>query len=215
MACSNLSKDEHNFTCFAKACVELMTLPLVDILFGLIKPIDLHNEISKSSLLTGKTKLQKGQIGICFIAPPNLPNYNKFDVTLLYTLIRNLCPSLRPTQGWGKQPKHTDTKIGDDIERLRGFRNTNFAHANSTAMPDIEFEVLWKKLKSVIQRIQTFTKAWSSTNYEQKLTEIESCRYGYEDREKYKLLLEATLYTSKQLDDIGKLIFNKNKTKKN
>lgn len=215
MACSYLSKEEHNFTCFAKACVELITLPLIDILFGLIKPIDLHNEITNSSLLTGKTRLQQGQLVICFIAPPNVPNYNKFDVTLLYTLIRNLCPSLRPTQGWGKQPKATDTQIGDDIERLREFRNTCFAHANSTAMSDIKFEALWKNLKSIVLRIQKFTKAWNHTNYEQKLTEIESCRFGYEDREKYKLFLEATLNASKQSEDIGKLIFDKIKTRKN
>lgn len=209
MTSSYLSKDEHNFTCFAKACVELITLPLVDILFNRIKPINLHNEILKSSLLNGKNKLQKGQLGICFISPPGLPNYNHFDVTLLYTLIRNLCSSLTPTQGWGKNPNPADTKIGDDIERLREFRNAYFAHANCTAMSDGKFEVLWKKLKTVIQRIQIYTKAWSNTNYEQKLTEIESCRFGYEDREKYKLLLEATLYASKQSEDIGKLIFEK------
>lgn len=212
MACSYLSKEEHNFTCFAKACVDLITLPLIDILFGLIKPIDLYNEISKSSLLIGKSKLNEAQSKLCLISPPKLPNYNQFDVTLLYTLIRNLCSSLKPTRGWGKVPKPTDTQIGDDIERLRLFRNNYFAHAKSTAMSDVEFGVLWKNLKSVLLRIQTYTIAWSNTNYEQKLTEIESCRYGYEDREKYKSFLEATLYTLKQAEDMGKYILDKNKT---
>lgn len=204
MACSYLSKEDHNFICFAKAGLDLIKLPLIDILFGLIKPVDLHNEISKSSLLTGKTKLNEIQSRKCFISPPRLPNYNDFDVTLLYTLIRNLCSSLKPTQGWGKEPKSTDTQIGDDIERLRLFRNNCVAHANSTRISDVEFGVLWKNLKSVLLRIQTYTKAWSNINYEKELTEIESCRYGYEDREKYKNYLEATLYTLKQAEDMGK-----------
>lgn len=204
MASSYLSKEEHNFTCFAKACVDLLKLPLIDILFGLIKPIDLYNEISKSSLLIGKSKLNEVQTKICFISPPGLPNYKKFDVTLLYTLIRNLCSSLKPTQGWGKEPKPTDTQIGDDIERLRLLRNSSFAHAKSTRMSDVEFGVLWKNLKSVLLRIQTYTKAWSNINYEQELTEIESCRFGNEDRENYKLFLETILCTLKQAEDMGK-----------
>lgn len=209
MARSYLSKEEHNFTCCAKACLDLIPLPLIDILDDVIKPIDLHNEISKSSL---SNKLNKGQKVICYISPPGVPQYNQFDVTLLYTLIRNLCLSLKPTQGWGKKPNPADTKIGDDIERLRLFRNKYFAHANSATISDQKFQSRWQKLKSVIQRIQTYTKAWSKTDYVQTLTEIENFRFGFHDLEKYKRFLDAILYTSKQSEFIGKLLFDSNLT---
>lgn len=198
MTSSYLSKAEHSFVCFAKVCVDFLKIPLIDILTNIIKPVDLYSEISKSPLspITGNIKLRPDQLKICFLSPPDLPNYNQFDVTLLYTLIRNLCPSLSPTLGWGKKPRTTDIRIGDDIERLRLFRN-NYAHTNSTEIPDDEFENLWKNLKSVIQRCQSFTK--SSTNYEQELTNIESIRFGYGDLEKYKLLLEAAIHISRQM----------------
>lgn len=153
MATNDLSKAGHNFTCFAKVCVDLMKLPLIDVLKFFIKPQDLHTNIQNSSLTTGKNKLRQDQLKICFIPPPGKPNYNDFDVTLLYTLTRNLCPLLTPTQGWGIEPRTTDTLIGDDIERLRLFRNNYYGHADSTEISDVEFEDLWKDVKSTIRRI--------------------------------------------------------------
>lgn len=200
MATNDLSKAGHNFTCFAKVCVDLMKLPLIDVLKFFIKPQDLHTNIQNSSLTTGKNKLRQDQLKICFIPPPGKPNYNDFDVTLLYTLTRNLCPLLTPTQGWGIEPITTDTLIGDDIERLRLFRNNYYGHADSTEISDVEFEDLWKHVKSTIRRIGNYT----NSSYEQEFNKIEMCRFGYHDLEKYKLLLEAALEFSKQLNNKGK-----------
>lgn len=169
----------------------------------------------KKKPLTQKEKLERirhqmqmASYDLCFHPPPLLPDYSKFDVTLLYTLIRNLCPSLKPTQGWGSEPNNTDKKIGDDIERLRLFRNNFYAHADSTEISDSDFNNLWKNLQSVIQRIEIYTKTWSTTNYEQELSRIKSCRFGYDDRDKYKLLLEATLNVSKS-EKLGKILLDK------
>lgn len=204
MASNDLSKAEQNFTCFTKACIDFIKLPLIDIFTDCVKPVDLYVKIKCSStLMYGKNKLRPDQLKLCFFPLPLLPDYSKFDVTLLYTLIRNLCPSLKPTQGWGLEPNDTDTKIGDDIERLRLLRNNIYAHADSTEISDGDFNNLWNDLQSVIQRIETFTKTWSTTNYKQELTRIKGCGFGYDDRDKYKLLLEATLFTSKS-EKIGK-----------
>uniref|UniRef100_A0A8W8J3T1 DZIP3-like HEPN domain-containing protein n=1 Tax=Magallana gigas TaxID=29159 RepID=A0A8W8J3T1_MAGGI len=198
MASNDLSKAEQNFTCFTKACIDFIKLPLIDLLTNCVKPVDLYVKIKCSStLMYGKNKLRPDQLKLCFFPLPLLPDYSKFDVTLLYTLIRNLCPSLTPTQGWGLEPNNTDTKIGDDIERLRLFRNNFYAHADSTEISDSDFNNLWKDMQSVIQRIETFTKTWSTTNYKQELTRIKGCRFGYDDRDHYRLLLEATLFASK------------------
>lgn len=195
---------EHNFMCFAIACVDLINLPLIDILTYCIKPEKLYNKLSNSSsLTTGNNKLRRDQLNICCIPPPKLPNYKDFDVSLLYTLIRNLCPSVKPTQGWGIEPIDSDTQVGDDIERLRLFRNTCYGHADSTIIPDDVFEDLWTGLKSVIQRLQIYTTNWRTINYEEQLAKIESRRCTDEDRTKYKLLLEAALYVFKHADGKG------------
>lgn len=204
MASSELSKAGQNFTCCAKACIDVIKLPLVDILTDCVKPVDLYVEITSSStLMQGKNKLRPDQLKLCFFPLPLLPDYSKFDVTLLYTLIRNLCPKLKPTSGWGVKPNSTNTKIGDDIERLRLIRNNTVAHASSAEISDNEFNNLWNDMQSVVQRIETFTKTWSTTNYEEELTRIKNCKFGYDDRDHYKLLLEAILILLKS-ENIGK-----------
>lgn len=203
MASKTLSKDQQNFIWISIACVDFIKLPLKDILFNKIKPADLYQRIN-SSPKNRRDYLRKEQENKCFIPPPDQPDYNDFDVTLLYTLIRNLCsaslnlPSLNPTRGWGKDPDSTHTRIGDDIERLRLMRN-KFAHANSAGIPDAEFQALWNDLKSVIQRIQTFMNSMgSNVNYEQKLAEIQRTDFGFRDLQKYNLFLEATLNQLKE-----------------
>lgn len=111
----------------------------------------------KSNSIVWKTTASYRSIEKCYLKPPAVPDYSKFDVTLLYTLIRNLCPLLRPTQGWGNEPQPKDTQLGDDIERLRLFRNNYYAHAVSKAISDIKFKILWQNLKTVINRIQSKT----------------------------------------------------------
>lgn len=142
MASSSSSKDKHNFQCFTEANLELTKLPLVDIFNSQIKPVDLFQKI-RSLLLSRRITLSTDQRKLCYLPPPNLPDYKAFDVTLLYTLIRNLCSGLEPTRGWGKEPGPNDTQIGDDIERLRLFRNKHFAHLSSAAIPDDTFKDLY------------------------------------------------------------------------
>lgn len=157
MASKHLSPDQLNFTRLGIACVDLIRTVLNDILRGEIKPEDLYNAITLCPELTsGRQKLRPEQNKICYLPSPSIPDYKTFDVTLSYTLIRNLCPRLKPTNGWGKTPSHMETQIGDDIERLRVFRNEVYGHLNSSIVTDAEFKSQWRKLKSVIQRIHIF-----------------------------------------------------------
>lgn len=205
MAKTNLSKLQENFTCLAIVCVDHIKLPLMDILENHIKPPDLYYEINSSTLISAN-KLRPDQKKLCYITPPGVPDYSKFDVTLLYTLLRNLCPSLKPSGRWGEEPAASHTQLGDDIERLRLFRNEQFAHANSAEISDGEFNNLWKDLQTVINRIQNNKKAGCKTDYLQTFKSIEKRLLNWDDLEKYKLLLEATIHASKQREDKGKYI---------
>lgn len=204
MAQTNLSKLQENFTCLAIVCVDLIKLPLIDILDNHIKPMDLYSEINCSTLIS-VNKLGPDQKKICYVTPPRIPDYSKFDVSLLYILIRNLCPSLKPTGMWGMEPAASHTQLGDDIERLRVFRN-EFAHANSAEISDGEFNKHWTDLQNVVNRIQSNKKAGCKTDYRQSFKSIEKRLLNCDDLEKYKLLLEATIHVSKQRGDMGKYI---------
>lgn len=196
MASHVLSKEERNFNCIAIASVDLIKLPLIDILTDCIEPGDLYAKINSAPAL----KIRPDQLKLCCLKPPLLPDYSTFDVTLLYTLIRNLCPSLTPTRGWGREPNVMDTNIGDDIERLRLYRNNFYAHCPSAVISDDKFWRFWSNLKSVIKRISTFTNKSRKYNYEKELLKIEGFSFGNEDRVIYETLLKDTLNQWNQLE---------------
>eukprot|EP00477_Mikrocytos_mackini_P003527 GAHX01004609.1.p1 GENE.GAHX01004609.1~~GAHX01004609.1.p1 ORF type:complete len:206 (-),score=34.56 GAHX01004609.1:70-687(-) len=202
MASNMLTKEEQNFIRFVKARDDVMPLPLRDILDWQIKPKDLHKKIqSCSALNNGEKKLDSHQLN-----QTKLADYNIFDVSLLYKLIRNLCPGLNPTNGWGMKLNFNDTTIGDDIERIRVFRN-DLGHSKSSNISNSEFTNRWAELKIVIDRLQ---KAMSTngynTDYKEKLRAIEELDFGNEPREKYKtsLVLDYAYDCLQQLNDRGK-----------
>lgn len=199
---SSSSKEKLNFQCVSEASLVLIKLPLKDILLSQIRPEDLFLKIQSSSLLYGRNKLRPDQLKICYFLPPVLPVYNKFDVTLLYTLIRNLCPGLEPTRGWGHEPGQYDIQVGDDIERLRLFRNNTFAHLSSASIPDVTFEDVWKTLTSVLVRLKSHSGC--SVDYLQELREIKCSQFRYEIWEHYRDLWKTYLEIKKQTDERGK-----------
>lgn len=100
MTTRDLSQKQLNFARVSIVCVDIVKLPLKDILNIFIKPTELVNNIKAcQSLLDGEFKLNPDQRRKCSLNSTNLPDYSNFDVTLLYKLIRHLCPdpSLGPT----------------------------------------------------------------------------------------------------------------------
>lgn len=193
MTSTNLSRKQLNFAQISIVCVDILKQCLIDILHIHIKPTDLGKEISLSpSLTAGKDKLNSEQRGLCCPSSPCVPDYSKFDVTLLYRLIRNLCPKLKPSKEWGKEPKSTDLTIGDDIERIRLFRNKHYAHADSAEIPDSEFTDLWDEGKSLIHRLQKFTTTNGyKTDYGLNLANISGRIIRYKEYTSYVDLFRA------------------------
>lgn len=195
MASPCSSNEKRNFQCVTLASVELIKLPLIDILESHIKPEDLLKKINSCSTL----KLSQQQLKICGIPPSD---YNTFDVTLLYTLIRNLCSLPCPAQGWGNDPKTTDTQISDDIERLRLFRNNYFAHAKSAEISENDFTNIWSNLKEVINRIQSNYN--TCTNYQVELQKIEASTFACCHFEICRIYLDACANKQNHADGEGK-----------
>lgn len=84
-----------------------------------------------------------------------------------------------------------DIMIGDDIERLRLFRNNYYAHAHSAVISDTEFRALWSNLKSILKRIKSYTGC--NVDYNKRLIEIEQCKFENNYVEGCKLLLDNYL----------------------
>lgn len=193
MALPCSSNDSLNFQSVTVASVDVIKLPLRDILDRHIKPGDLYHKITSCSTLN----LRPEQKTICLIPPPDLPDYNTFDVTLLYSLIRNLCPLPCPKRGWGNKPEALDIQISDDIERLRLFRNNYYAHANSAAISDHMFKNIWRDLKQTFKRI----KSKYNLDYEDELLRIEQSTYTHSHWKECMFILNA--YASRQKETDG------------
>lgn len=177
MTARHLSQKQLNFARISIVCVDIIKLPLEDILNIFIKPTELVKNINAcQSLLTGKFKLNPDQKTKCCFNSTNLPDYSRFDVSLLYKLIRNLCPdpSLGPTSKWGITPTKNDVCVVDDIERIRELRNASFAHTKSAEISDDDFKKFWHDAKCIISRCQQFTTSKGcNKDYNQMLIDLE------------------------------------------
>ncbi|XP_061193695.1 uncharacterized protein LOC133201923 [Saccostrea echinata] len=113
---SSSPTDRRRFSKLALIIVEELTPILRDVLANEISPSVIFHQV-KSNVNLFK-KLRHDQILI--IKNAHINGYRDFDITLLYTLIRTLCPNIpSPTRGWGisEMPSPGETSLGDDIER--------------------------------------------------------------------------------------------------
>ena len=79
------------------------------------------------------------------------PDSNKFDITLLTILLRNICGLSAPTTGWNVMPPTGETSTPADIVRIKIFRNQVYGHIASPQLDDTTFETLWQEIsKSLV-----------------------------------------------------------------
>lgn len=198
MTSTTLSQKQLNFARFSIVCIDINKLPLKDILNIFIPPLELKKEIKKrQSLLTGEYKLNPDQRKKCNYNSHNDPDYSTFDITLLYKLIRNLCPSLQPTKKWGNKPASNDLDVADDIERIRYLRNSIVAHSASAEISDDEFKDLWSDVKCIIQRCQIYTTRENgcTKNYNEKLQNLERKTFTFDEYTFQKVCSRGKYYS--------------------
>ena len=87
-------------------------------------------------------------------APPNVPNINDFDISLLCILLRNVCGLKRPKDPiWNKMPNASDRTTVADVVRIRLFRNERFGHIPNTAVSDGDFKSFWAEISAPLVRL--------------------------------------------------------------
>ena len=82
-----------------------------------------------------------------------LPDPNKFDITLLTILLRNICGLSPPATGWDAMPPESDTSISADIVRIKMYRNEVYGHILETQYDDAKFEQLWEDISKTLCRL--------------------------------------------------------------
>ena len=81
------------------------------------------------------------------------PDSNKFDVTLLTILLRNICGLTKPGTGWDVMPPTGDVSASADVARIKLFRNQVYGHIASTQLDDATFNTLWQEISQPLNRL--------------------------------------------------------------
>ncbi|KAK3107221.1 hypothetical protein FSP39_009761 [Pinctada imbricata] len=83
-------------------------------------------------------------------------NYNDFDISLLYTLLRNICNIPSHIKGWGKDPDPNDMSLAANIERIRNARNVAVGHMITSSLSNSDFNDVWSTVRSSVVEIDKF-----------------------------------------------------------
>ena len=143
-------------------------------------------------------KLRPEQIAV--IKNASSRGYQDFDVTLLYTLLRNVCQNVTPpSQRWGvsTMPSPNEVTVGDDIERIRLIRN-KFGHISETAISKTEFNEYWSIISGICTRIQNLL----IKDYVKRLQDAEDCSMDSDTEKKYLRLIWTMAEEEKTTRDI-------------
>ena len=182
-----------------------LSVIIIDELTQILRDL-LHNEVNPTLIfmkvinLNHLTKtLRTDQIAV--ISDANTRGYQDFDITLLYTLLRNVCQNITPpSQPWGvsTMPSPSEVTVGDDIERIRLIRNNLFGHISEAAISKTEFKKHWSIISGICTRIQTIL----NKDYVKRLQTVEECSIDPDREEKYLQLIKRQVEEEKSTKDI-------------
>jgi hypothetical protein len=96
-------------------------------------------------------------------------NYDDFDISLIYTLLRNISGISPHSKGWGKEPDPNDRSLAANIERVRSLRN-EISH-KCISFSEKEFQGRWSAMKQIVKELDT--QLSSNGKYEKILDNLE------------------------------------------
>ncbi|KAK3107063.1 hypothetical protein FSP39_006092 [Pinctada imbricata] len=154
MATSKYSSTEEttNASRVSRVLLDPCTAQLRDILRHYVPPHTFPQVIQRHRLKL--TKLTKPQMDLILPRSGHYTgNYNDFDISLLYILLRNICNIPPHTKGWGKDPDPNDKSLAANIERIRNARNTTVGHMISSSLSNSDFNKIWSTVRAAVLSI--------------------------------------------------------------
>lgn len=99
-------------------------------------------------------------------------NYSEFDITLLYTLLRNVSAISPHSNNWGKDPNPGDKSVSANIEKIRLIRNW-YGHFSGTSLSDTAFDTKCQEIFTIIQELESYLG--TDTFYQDALNYLKTC----------------------------------------
>ena len=151
------TKETTNYARLCRVLVDVGTCALRDCFDAICAPPTLHTILAAShptlKSLRSRRIINATQWGKLFPAIPASVSSRDFDITLLMTLLRNICGLTPPVTGWDVLPAATDLSREANIARVKYFRNTVYAHAEHASIDDATFKTHWKEIRDTLVQL--------------------------------------------------------------
>ncbi|XP_031554339.1 uncharacterized protein LOC116291313 [Actinia tenebrosa] len=87
--------------------------------------------------------------------PGSLPNFDKFDICLIFKLLRNCCGLTKPGTKWNKLPEESDESLEADIVRIDFYRNDIYGHTleGMAICTQEDFDKYWAIISDALCRM--------------------------------------------------------------
>ncbi|XP_061191637.1 uncharacterized protein LOC133199827 [Saccostrea echinata] len=157
MSSTGVFGDRTRFAKLGMAIIDVLTQTLRDILEKEIPSTHIYGKVNSTKLPKGVKGPNPEQKKLLDDAKKY--GYQKFDIILLYMLIRNYCSKIdKPTNDWGFKtlPAAGEITVGDDVERIRLIRNEVYGHVSSASASQDEFDENWSIISDICRRLKKF-----------------------------------------------------------
>lgn len=114
-------------------------------------------------------------------------NYRDFDITLLYTLLRNICSFVPHTNHWGNKPSPGDKSVSANIERIRIVRNEH-GHNSEISLSDVDFNTKWQHIFDTVSELEKYL---GGCVYKDDIMRIKLCSMDPEQETMFTKQLEV------------------------
>ena len=150
------SEAKDNGTRLARLLIDGGTHVLRQLLLSMIPLATLPTVLNKfkptlQNLKSGR-RLFDDQWELLYPSSGQAPDANKFDITLLHLLLREICALTEPSNGWHNMPAEDDDSQEAHIVRIKCFRN-DLCHNISTGVPNDDFEVKWRTISRSLEAL--------------------------------------------------------------
>ena len=168
------NNESTNYMRLCQLIVTICTDVLRYVLDKYIMPSNLQStlNIHKGFLMGPGCHLSKQQKAILFPRgpTPTVISSKDFDISLLYTLLRNIAGIPPHSKGWGNNPSTGDTSLSACIETIRIARNNLNGHNLTGKICDSDFHDVWSTLKLAVTEIET--NELTGTSFVQEIDEL-------------------------------------------
>lgn len=99
-------------------------------------------------------------------------NYTEFDITLLDTLLCNICSFSPDTNQWGYEPNAGDISVSANIERIRSVRNQH-GHNSKISLSDVDFNTKWQLIYDTVKELEQYIG--TGCVYQDAIMKLKTC----------------------------------------